>query len=396
MLCPRCGHENPDDARFCVCCGAPFGREASGAPGEWMDYEEEKPVRRSRAPLVCLLVVLILAAAGAGLSLGWYRERGEWPWETLRAQFASSQASSCASSHAPMLIQPEAPDYNAAALAAAVEQSGFQAFQVTENEISGIHKDQNLPEMTSYRFTVTKPMAVLHMEIGVPNPAQGADGASSAAQAARVTGWSVDTWKLTGVWNDSAGNSLVIASCEAGALEASFVPLGSTVGIALTGTVSSQGTASLLGTKTQVSGAFSPAGTASLAVKFGDQENRPAQFVMLSTAVPAVPQAPPAGASSEAGQRQGEVFLHSSERLLTALDFVPVLLSGKAREQLALARNEIYARHGLDFETEPYRSHFYALDWYQKLPKVKEVPDSALSDIERQNLQKIQQYAGRY
>ena len=59
---------------------------------------------------------------------------------------------------------------------------------------------------------------------------------------------------------------------------------------------------------------------------------------------------------------------------------------------MALTKNEIYARHGLDFKKEPYRSHFYALDWYKKLPKVTTVPDSKLSDIERKNIEKIQAY----
>ena len=26
MFCTRCGHENPDDARFCAQCGAPLSR----------------------------------------------------------------------------------------------------------------------------------------------------------------------------------------------------------------------------------------------------------------------------------------------------------------------------------------------------------------------------------
>jgi hypothetical protein len=29
MLCPRCGHDNPDDARFCSSCGAPLPGDES-------------------------------------------------------------------------------------------------------------------------------------------------------------------------------------------------------------------------------------------------------------------------------------------------------------------------------------------------------------------------------
>lgn len=416
MLCPRCGHENSEDALFCAYCGVPLGQEGINALDDgWEEYEEELPAHRSRAPLVIVLVVLILVAAGFGLSVGWHQTKGEWPWETLRGQaVSSSQGAAPADSHEPMLTRPDTADYNAAMLAASVAQSGFQDFRVTENEISNIQKDQNLSDVTSYRFTVTKPMAVLHMELRLPQIASDDDvnslGSASAgstpsqSNAPQVMTWAVDTWKLTGVWNDEAGNSLVITSCEAGTLEGSFVPNGSTAGIPLTGSVSEQGTVSLLGSKTEVSGTFSPAGTGNLIVKSDNQESPAAEYVMLSTAVPTVPQASVSSATSDIsssanlGQnlQKGDIFPQSSKRLLTDLDFVPVVLSGQAADKLALARNEIYARHGLDFKKEPYRSHFYALDWYKKLPKVTTVPDSKLSDIERKNIEKIQAYEKRY
>ena len=43
MFCTRCGHENPDDARFCAQCGAPLSRAST----------RRRPTRRrssSRAP----------------------------------------------------------------------------------------------------------------------------------------------------------------------------------------------------------------------------------------------------------------------------------------------------------------------------------------------------------
>lgn len=415
MLCPRCGRENSEDALFCAYCGVPLGQQGINALDDgWEEYEEELPSHHSRAPLVIVLVVLILVAAGFGLSVGWHQTKGEWPWESLRGQTTSStQGAAPADSHGPMLMRPDTADYNAAMLAAAVTQSDFQDFRVTENEISDIQKDQNLSDVTSYRFTVTKPMAVLHMELRLPQTTlddgvhsqenTSAGSTPSQSNAPQVMTWAVDTWKLTGVWNDDTGNSLVIASCEAGALEGSFVPHGSTTGISLSGTVSEQGTVSLLGSKTEISGTFSPAGTGNLIVKSDNQESPAAEYVMLSTAVPVVPQAPAssgsaAASSTNAGQnlQNGDIFPQSSRRLLTDLDFVPVVLSGQARDKLALARNEIYARHGLDFQKEPYRSHFYAQDWYKKLPKVTTVPDSRLSDIERKNIEKIQAYEKRY
>lgn len=30
MICPRCAHRNPDDARFCMNCGEPLGQPRGG------------------------------------------------------------------------------------------------------------------------------------------------------------------------------------------------------------------------------------------------------------------------------------------------------------------------------------------------------------------------------
>lgn len=55
VLCARCGHDNPDDARFCSSCGAPIGAvpeettltlaavEASDVEDELEQYLEELP-----------------------------------------------------------------------------------------------------------------------------------------------------------------------------------------------------------------------------------------------------------------------------------------------------------------------------------------------------------------
>lgn len=413
MLCPNCGWDNPAESNTCMHCGAPLSPETPQTPStvspapppepappaptppppsDWT-FEEEAP-RRSHGPLVVLMVVLVLAAAAFGLCFGWYQGSGAWPWETLYATPDSTQ--SMAASSAASASSSVPAGYDAAALAAAVRQSNFTDFRVAESEISDIRTDDNYADRITYRFTVTKPMATLHMEIGIP-----ADSSSGFSRP-RVTNWAVDTWNLTGVWNDETGNSLVIAECADGEISGSYVPKGSFSGTPLSGTLSEEGVVSLLGSRLNISGTFSPAGTAQLSVQTGSAASRETAFVMLSTAVPTVQQqtsSRPSSANTSSGGstlHEGDVFPESSERLLNTLDFVPVLFSGQAKEQLALARNEIYARHGFDFQTEPYRSHFYSLPWYQALPKVKQVPESELSEIERQNITKIQEYESRY
>lgn len=55
-------------------------------------------------------------------------------------------------------------------------------------------------------------------------------------------------------------------------------------------------------------------------------------------------------------------------------------------EQLYLARNEIFARHGYDFSSAYLREYFGALSWYQARPGFKEPP---LSAIEKTNVATI-------
>lgn len=57
--------------------------------------------------------------------------------------------------------------------------------------------------------------------------------------------------------------------------------------------------------------------------------------------------------------------------------------------ELWIARNEIYARHGRTFQNEYLQSYFNSCSWYQAVEGKSEVADSELSEIERANLEKI-------
>lgn len=54
---------------------------------------------------------------------------------------------------------------------------------------------------------------------------------------------------------------------------------------------------------------------------------------------------------------------------------------------LYLARNEIYARHGYIFDSPDLQEYFGDMEWYK--PTTKDVPDSALNEYERANVQLI-------
>ena len=57
--------------------------------------------------------------------------------------------------------------------------------------------------------------------------------------------------------------------------------------------------------------------------------------------------------------------------------------------ELWIARNEIYARHGKVFENTYLQSYFDSCSWYRAEEGKKEVPESELSEVERTNLEKI-------
>ncbi|MDR0219986.1 MAG: YARHG domain-containing protein [Lachnospiraceae bacterium] len=80
----------------------------------------------------------------------------------------------------------------------------------------------------------------------------------------------------------------------------------------------------------------------------------------------------------------------SSARELTDSD-----LRGLSPEELRLARNEVYARHGRVFRDEGLQAYFDAKPWYQSLPKLPLDTDPVLSALEIANVNFIISYEGR-
>lgn len=69
-------------------------------------------------------------------------------------------------------------------------------------------------------------------------------------------------------------------------------------------------------------------------------------------------------------------------------------LYGMSKEQVSLARNEIYARYGYSFRSSDIRNYFERQSWYFEDPNVNAntfgIED--MTDCERANLESIQQY----
>ena len=76
------------------------------------------------------------------------------------------------------------------------------------------------------------------------------------------------------------------------------------------------------------------------------------------------------------------VIPNSGTKLLTNDD-----IKGLSKEQLAIARNEIYARHGRKFQMAEYRNYFSKKSWYKENPNYNySNENSNLNDIESKNV----------
>lgn len=75
--------------------------------------------------------------------------------------------------------------------------------------------------------------------------------------------------------------------------------------------------------------------------------------------------------------KEGMVFAESGTKALSAAD-----VTGKSADEIWIAKNEIFARHGRTFTNPKLAEHFGKQPWYQADANYK---DSALSPLERRN-----------
>ena len=79
------------------------------------------------------------------------------------------------------------------------------------------------------------------------------------------------------------------------------------------------------------------------------------------------------------------ILANSGTKLLTNSD-----IKGMSKYDLALARNEIYARHGRKFQTAEYNTYFSGKSWYKLNPNYNYSDDNSnLNETERKNVQFI-------
>ncbi len=81
--------------------------------------------------------------------------------------------------------------------------------------------------------------------------------------------------------------------------------------------------------------------------------------------------------AAEPEESQEGYLFPSDSRYITEADLV-----GKSKDEVAMIRNEIYARHGYIFNTEPFKSYFESREWYVPNENFNE---SIFSEIEMAN-----------
>lgn len=110
----------------------------------------------------------------------------------------------------------------------------------------------------------------------------------------------------------------------------------------------------------------------------------------VPTAAP-TPVPTPVPTPTPAPQQQGAYLLpDSSSRLLTEAD-----ISSLSHQELCLARNEIFARHGRKFVNPNIAAYFALQPWYNGTIEPEMFTENNLTEIEKANVRLIQQYENR-
>lgn len=81
------------------------------------------------------------------------------------------------------------------------------------------------------------------------------------------------------------------------------------------------------------------------------------------------------------------ILPQSNQRLLTYVD-----IQNFTKQDMMLARNEIFARHGRKFKDEDVRTYFESQSWYKGTIEPEDFSTSVFSDIEQKNVDFLKQY----
>lgn len=387
MRCPQCNCENPDGAKFCTTCGAPFMNErvapsgsdtnpaSSPAPTEVRptvsddasqqsagdiqnQTQQARKKSRRKIPMVLFIVLVILALAATAFGAYYVytqilhpqqeqveqpKQKGkDKPNDKKSKREGKSESDDAEKQNAQKQNARQKAIDNAKAAGKTVLPGTIRIFE-TDAQMTDFQGIQN-PNAGGYECGPYAVFAFDSTAYVTAGHGDGSPGSSSesASMVLLAQGSDVDAW------TSYDGKHV---TCALGAMwwpSDTGLPLGE------------------------------PRALRDVQVLLDDGE----EFSNVSNS-----QSSETSTSASSSSAGDYILPDSSTRLYSASE-----LQSYSQYELMLARNEIYARHGRGFNDQEIRQYFQSKSWYQQRYTAKEfdsLPNSPLTSIEQQNIKTI-------
>lgn len=387
MRCPQCNCENPDGAKFCTTCGAPFINErvapsgsdtnpaSSPAPTEVRpavsddasqqsagdiqnQTQQARKKSRRKIPMVLFIVLVILALAATAFGAYYVytqilhpqqeqveqpKQKGkDKPNDKKSKREDKSESNDAEKQNAQKQNARQKAIDNAKAAGKTVLPGTIRIFE-TDAQMTDFQGIQN-PNAGGYECGPYAVFAFDSTAYVTAGHGDGSPGSSSesASMVLLAQGSDVDAW------TSYDGKHV---TCALGAMwwpSDTGLPLGE------------------------------PRALRDVQVLLDDGE----EFSNVSNS-----QSSETSTSASSSSAGDYILPDSSTRLYSASE-----LQSYSQYELMLARNEIYARHGRGFNDQEIRQYFQSKSWYQQRYTAEEfdsLPNSPLTSIEQQNIKTI-------
>lgn len=387
MRCPQCNCENPDGAKFCTTCGAPFMNEriapsgsdtnpaSSPAPTEVRpavsddasqqsagdiqnQTQQARKKSRRKIPMVLFIVLVILALAATAFGAYYVytqilhpqqeqveqpKQKGkDKPNDKKSKQEDKSESNDAEKQNAQKQNARQKAIDNAKAAGKTVLPGTIRIFE-TDAQMTDFQGIQN-PNAGGYECGPYAVFAFDSTAYVTAGHGDGSPGSSSesASMVLLAQGSDVDAW------TSYDGKHV---TCALGAMwwpSDTGLPLGE------------------------------PRALRDVQVLLDDGD----EFSNVSNS-----QSSETSTSASSSSAGDYILPDSSTRLYSASE-----LQSYSQYELMLARNEIYARHGRGFNDQEIRQYFQSKSWYQQRYTAEEfdsLPNSPLTSIEQQNIKTI-------
>lgn len=387
MRCPQCNCENPDGAKFCTTCGAPFMNErvapsgsdtnpaSSPTPTEVRpavsdgasqqsagdiqnQTQQARKKSRRKIPMVLFIVLVILALAATAFGAYYVytqilhpqqeqveqpKQKGkDKPNDKKSKQEGKIESNDAEKQNAQKQNARQKAIDNAKAAGKTVLPGTIRIFE-TDAQMTDFQGIQN-PNAGGYECGPYAVFAFDSTAYVTAGHGDGSPGSSSesASMVLLAQGSDVDAW------TSYDGKHV---TCALGARwwpSDTGLPLGE------------------------------PRALRDVQVLLDDGE----EFSNVSNS-----QSSETSTSASSSSAGDYILPDSSTRLYSASE-----LQSYSQYELMLARNEIYARHGRGFNDQEIRQYFQSKGWYQQRYTAEEfdsLPNSPLTSIEQQNIKTI-------